>query len=99
MLPLLGVRFGHRIVAAGFQDAFRPYSCRSEHHRDRGLRPVQKPRQRVLWAVFSGTPQQSQQSQGCSLLVRQEAWVGELACSSLTVRDETFLSCLISLEH
>jgi hypothetical protein len=34
------------------QDAFRPYSCRFGHHCDRGLRPVQIPRQRVLWLVF-----------------------------------------------
>jgi hypothetical protein len=80
------------------QDAFRPYSCRFGHHCDRGLRPVQILRQRVLWLVFSGTLQYPQQSQGCSL-VHQEAWVGGFACSSLTVRDEVFLSCLISSEH
>ena len=80
------------------QDAFRPYSRRFGHHCDRGLRPVQIPRQRVLWIVFSGTLPYPQQSQGCSL-VHQEAWVGGFACSSLTVRDEVFLSSLISSEH
>ena len=38
------------------QDTFRPYSCRFGYHCDRGLRPVQIPRQRVLWLVFSSTP-------------------------------------------
>jgi hypothetical protein len=80
------------------QEAFRPYSCRFGHHCDRGLRPVQIPRQRVLWLVFSGTLRYPPQSQGCSL-VRQEAWVGGFACSSLTVRDEVFLFYVISSKH